>query len=147
MTSGMGDSSLGTQGLSQVKQERLSVRRMVVKCISPMSQAAQSALVGFSNRSGPGIFVPRKEGAMTRAFRRKHNQVLIVPCLTLLLFGSPHASAESVIRVRVYDFEPLISTPRDGKPQGLFIDILEYVAQKEGWRIEYVPGTWDECFR
>ena len=36
-------------------------------------------------------------------------------------------------------------TDDDGKPKGIYIDIIEYIAKKEGWTIQYVPGTWKEC--
>jgi hypothetical protein len=32
----------------------------------------------------------------------------------------------------------------NGRPDGIFIDILEYIAEKEGWKLEYVFGTWAE---
>ncbi len=32
-----------------------------------------------------------------------------------------------------------------GKPKGIFIDLLEHVAVKEQWRLNYIPGTWVEC--
>jgi PAS domain S-box-containing protein len=61
--------------------------------------------------------------------------------------GLGPSHAESVIRVGVYDFAPLVFVNEEGKPAGLFVDVLEYVAKQEGWRIEYVPGTWDQCLK
>jgi len=52
-----------------------------------------------------------------------------------------------VITVGVYDFAPLVFIDKNSKPGGLFIDVLEYVARREGWRIEYVPGTWDQSLQ
>lgn len=31
-----------------------------------------------------------------------------------------------------------------GRAAGIFIDIIEEIAQREGWSIEYVPGSWSE---
>ncbi|MDY0105837.1 MAG: transporter substrate-binding domain-containing protein, partial [Giesbergeria sp.] len=31
-----------------------------------------------------------------------------------------------------------------GRPEGIFIDLIEGIADKEGWELEYVPGTWAE---
>jgi two-component system, cell cycle sensor histidine kinase and response regulator CckA len=53
----------------------------------------------------------------------------------------------SSLRVCYYEFEPLVSRGADGKPRGLYIDLLEHVAREEAWRLEYVHGTWDECLR
>lgn len=84
---------------------------------------------------------------MDVASPKNRNLGIVLLSLGVLLWSLSYSWAEQAIRVGVYDFDPMISTPRDGKPRGLFIDILEYVAEKEGWRIEYVPGTWDECLR
>ncbi|MBW2592921.1 MAG: PAS domain S-box protein [Deltaproteobacteria bacterium] len=43
-------------------------------------------------------------------------------------------SADSTIKVGVYNNEPLIFIDADGKVKGIFADV-----------IEYVPGTWQEC--
>ncbi|MBU1565708.1 MAG: transporter substrate-binding domain-containing protein [Proteobacteria bacterium] len=49
-----------------------------------------------------------------------------------------------VIAVGVYENEPKVFTTKDGKPAGIFIDILEHIAEQEGWRLRYVPGSWAE---
>ncbi len=48
------------------------------------------------------------------------------------------------IAVGVYENEPKVFTTKSGKPAGIFIDIIEYIAGKEGWKLRYVPGTWAE---
>ncbi len=69
-------------------------------------------------------------------------------CLAaLLLLGviaSTPLAAEERLKVGVYNFKPLVSIDEKGQPQGLFIDLLDHIAQREGWKIEYVPGTWAE---
>ena len=64
--------------------------------------------------------------------------------LTLLiaLGVSGMARAESVIRVGIYDNRPKVAQSGSGKPEGIFVDILEAIAAREGWTLEYVPGTW-----
>ncbi len=47
------------------------------------------------------------------------------------------------VRVGVYENAPKIFT-EDGTPKGIFIDILEYISEEEGWELEYVTGTWSE---
>ncbi len=64
-----------------------------------------------------------------------------------LLFLSSDMYADSPIRVGVYQNKPLTFIENDGSIKGFFIDILEHVAQKEGWKIEYVPGTWSQCLK
>jgi serine phosphatase RsbU (regulator of sigma subunit)/ABC-type amino acid transport substrate-binding protein len=54
------------------------------------------------------------------------------------------AEARDVV-VGIYQNAPLVFTDSDGKPKGVFIDVFDYIAQKEGWKVEYRPGTWPEC--
>ena len=48
------------------------------------------------------------------------------------------------MRVGIYSNAPKIFVSESGKPAGIFIDILEYIAKIEGWTLRYVPGTWKE---
>lgn len=48
------------------------------------------------------------------------------------------------IRVGSYDNSPKIWMDGNGVAQGLFPDILNAIAATEGWKLEYVQGTWDE---
>jgi PAS domain S-box-containing protein len=49
------------------------------------------------------------------------------------------------VRVGIFDFDPLCRTKSPDKDGGLFLDILQYIAIKEGWNLEYVAGTLPEC--
>ena len=44
----------------------------------------------------------------------------------------------------VYENNPKIFTSESGKPSGIYIDIIEYIAKKEGWDLRYISGTWAE---
>jgi hypothetical protein len=63
----------------------------------------------------------------------------------LSLFAIPSAKAETrVVKVGVYENAPKVFTLESGEPAGIFIDIIEHIAEREGWRLRYVPGTWAE---
>jgi signal transduction histidine kinase len=62
--------------------------------------------------------------------------------LFLLIFRI--LSAE-VIKVGAYENAPKIFTDESGKISGFWADITNIIAEKEGWEIEWVHGTWDEC--
>ena len=47
-------------------------------------------------------------------------------------------------RVGVYDNYPKIYRDGSGGIKGFWADITNYIAQKEGWNIEYVYGTWED---
>ncbi|MCP4571096.1 MAG: PAS domain S-box protein [bacterium] len=63
----------------------------------------------------------------------------------VLLAGGAHAE-DRLVRVGVFDAPPLIFQ-EDGETRGLYADILGAVAITEGWRLQYVAGTWDELGR
>ena len=84
--------------------------------------------------------------------------------VTVLVFGNTTAQANlepsddpppqlqvtlpkpvQTVRVGVYNFKPLVFTGADGRAQGLYIDVLQYIAVRENWNIEYVPCKWADC--
>lgn len=66
-----------------------------------------------------------------------------VLCLLWALLLVPAWGAEKV-RVGVYQNSPKVALSATGKAEGIFIDLIEGIAAREGWAIEYVPGTWAE---
>lgn len=71
--------------------------------------------------------------------------------LSLILFillslqAMPAGAERLEIRVGVYDNPPKISMATSGKPEGIFTDLIEYIAAQEEWQVVYVYGTWKEC--
>lgn len=55
--------------------------------------------------------------------------------------------AQEKIKVGVYQNVPLSFRNENGVVKGFFIDILEYVAKKEGWTIEYHVDSWAQCLQ
>ena len=49
------------------------------------------------------------------------------------------------LRVGIYDDYPLVFIEQ-GVPKGLYVSILNEIARKEGWKIEYEYMTWKELF-
>ncbi len=85
-----------------------------------------------------------EEVLITFSIKQKHIWLLIFFISLILLFSAAFAGP-STIKVSLSKNPPLIFTDDDGKPKGIYIDIIEYIAKKEGWTIQYVPGTWKEC--
>jgi ABC-type amino acid transport substrate-binding protein len=52
--------------------------------------------------------------------------------------------ANEPVRVGIFQNKPIVYF-EDG-PQGLFVDVLDHVAKKEGWELEYVTCELKECF-
>src|SRR5262245_21899809 len=55
------------------------------------------------------------------------------------------AGAAATVKVGTYSNEPLIFQGKDGRHQGVYVDLLEEVAKQEGWTLKYVEGSWKEC--
>ena len=91
---------------------------------------------------------PGEDRSMKRARKMKRHLILLL-CLSLLYvsFFSLAVSADNSITVKVglYENSPKIFTDEKGNASGFWPPIIEYIASREGWEIEYVPGTWTEC--
>ena len=65
--------------------------------------------------------------------------------LAALAFSSVSAQGDRLtVRVGIYQNPPKMAMSGSGKPEGIFVDLIEAIAAKENWSIEYVPGTWAE---
>ena len=72
---------------------------------------------------------------------------ICIGCIILLtLLLPPNLFADTKIKVGVYQNKPLLFTDTEGKVKGIFADILNYIAQKEGWKIEYINGSFNQCY-
>ncbi|HEN21390.1 MAG TPA: transporter substrate-binding domain-containing protein [Desulfobacteraceae bacterium] len=67
--------------------------------------------------------------------------------LLFLVFDADIQSAndnDRTLRIGVYNNAPKIFISDSGRPEGVFVDIIEYIAKNEGWNLRYVTGTWGE---
>ncbi len=70
---------------------------------------------------------------------------LLQASLFWLLSYSPAWAAPDRIPVRVGVFEnpPIVSAASDAPPEGIAIDVIRWVAEREGWQVTYVPDSFD----
>ena len=62
-----------------------------------------------------------------------------------VILASGCLARERTVRMGVYNNPPKVYANRvEETPAGIFIDIIEYIAVKENWDIQYVEGTWEE---
>ncbi len=74
---------------------------------------------------------------------RRGALIVLLSLSLLLLWQSPSAAASRTVRVGVFPAAPLVqNTPN--KPEGLFIDLIEYFASSLDWNVEYVDKPWGE---
>ena len=79
--------------------------------------------------------------------RLKFLAILLLPYLLLLSLDTVSGSytASPPIKVGLEQNPPLSFVNGQGKADGLLIDLLKYVANKEGWQLEYVLNSFDKC--
>lgn len=70
---------------------------------------------------------------------------MIAVCLAFLVLSTGAADNGEPVRVGVYDFAPLSCTSDPHSPHcGIFTTLLNEIAAREGWKLEYVPGSLEE---
>jgi len=65
----------------------------------------------------------------------------------LVLLGGSLSSAggaEQTVRVGILQNKPTVYWDQTGTPRGLYVDVINAIAEREGWTLEFVPGTWAE---
>jgi len=59
----------------------------------------------------------------------------------------PYSAQTKTLRVGIYQNSPKVFVDNNGTPKGIFVDIVNEIAGKENWKIDYVYGTWAENIR
>lgn len=72
-------------------------------------------------------------------------RTLLQACLIWWVACFPVLAAPEAVPVRIGVTEnpPIVATRAGGPPEGIAIDVIQWVAKREGWRIIYVPDTFD----
>jgi diguanylate cyclase (GGDEF)-like protein/PAS domain S-box-containing protein len=68
-------------------------------------------------------------------------------CLGLLSCTFSLAAEARTVRVGVYANEPKIFADGNGQPSGILGELLQAVANEEGWQLQAVPCTWQQCLQ
>ncbi len=75
---------------------------------------------------------------------------ILILFICLMLFGTAGigttalANDTMVVRVGIYENNPKIFRDGHGNAAGFWPDIVNYIANRAGWQIEWVHGTWTE---
>ena len=80
----------------------------------------------------------------------KHTKLILFIVIFLSLFqvSAPRcADARELVKVGYFQNEPLIFKNIKGRPEGLYVDLINKIAEKENWDIEYVFGNWSESLQ
>lgn len=93
---------------------------------------------------GDPFVVPVPQHPASPASRSWRERLLRAVLVTLAALLPLALDAAQTVRVGLYQNSPKIAIGADGRGEGIFADILEAIAAREGWHIEYVPGSWSE---
>ena len=74
---------------------------------------------------------------------RRFGYLILCAILVVSIPGLLLASNKTV-KVGIYQNKPKVFIDSAGNPRGFFIDILNYIAAKEGWQLDYVASTWEK---
>lgn len=88
------------------------------------------------------MFFDKGRSCMANLCRLMLLACFIVPLVLSLPVFSQAAQA---LRVGYEQNHPIASSSETGKAQGIMIDMIEEVARREGWTIQYFPCTWSKC--
>ena len=69
----------------------------------------------------------------------------VLPFALCLLSGPLYAAV--TLKVGLYQNPPKVFRNGQGVPSGFFVDILNAIAQREGWQLNYIDCDWDACLR
>ena len=62
--------------------------------------------------------------------------LVFLSCISLF------AAEPRVVRVGAFNLYPTLFQAEDGSIKGFYVDFLDEIAKREGWKIEYVYGNW-----
>ena len=71
-------------------------------------------------------------------------QIVHLLIIITVIFSCSSHQTRRTLRVGIYQNMPKVGLDSNNEPAGVFIDIIEYIAQKENWKLEFVQGTWSE---
>jgi signal transduction histidine kinase/DNA-binding response OmpR family regulator len=82
-------------------------------------------------------------------FMKRRNLFFVgLVLLVLFIFAACGRSGDMphrTVRVGLYENAPKIYTAENGKPAGLFVELIDAIARNENWQLQFVPCTWSEC--
>ncbi len=84
------------------------------------------------------------------AARIKRWGIALVAVLALLaalglLWQGGAPGVQRTLSVGLYQNAPKVYRAEDGRPAGLFVELLDAVAREEGWKLDYVDCDWADC--
>ncbi len=81
---------------------------------------------------------------MKRAVMRFLSIRISIACSLLFLMLPCREALGREVKIGIYQNPPKVFVRNDGTPAGFIVEIMNEIAEAEGWDPEYVFGTWEE---
>ncbi len=101
---------------------------------------------GNSRPLRPGTHTPVSMGANKRMLCILHRAFILGIAILLLAALVTPAFAARDVKVALTELKPSLFTNEQGEPAGFFVDIVEDIAQREGWHIIWISGSLTESW-
>ena len=72
---------------------------------------------------------------------------LLLLVLPLLIAATSYAKGQErrLVRVGIFQNNPIVFQDKNGAAKGIYVDMLNAIAEEENWEIRYVLDSWDGC--
>ena len=83
-----------------------------------------------------------------------NSRVCLIFCMLLLILvaftgvsgasqpANNSSNEQKLVRIAAFSLYPAIFKAKDNSIQGYYVDIIAEIAKREGWKVEYVFGSW-----
>lgn len=68
---------------------------------------------------------------------------VIIVLILIILSTTISYAKNDVVYFSYFEMPPYAHKNKDGKPEGLVIDLMNYIARKEGWNIQYIHTNYN----
>jgi putative nucleotidyltransferase with HDIG domain/PAS domain S-box-containing protein len=92
------------------------------------------------------LFIPRPSTDRQQGkHHRKRTTVFTVYLFLMAIYYPSTGLAQEHLRVGLYQNPPKIFLSESGQATGFFVDVLNHIADQEGWTLHYTPCQWEQC--
>lgn len=75
---------------------------------------------------------------------KKNSKLVCILVITMALFSKPLLGGDT-LNVGIYKNRPKLYIDQQGNPAGIYVFLLNHIAEKENWHLNYKLCKWDEC--
>lgn len=74
-------------------------------------------------------------------------RIFFLMIIFFIILNAESITEEIHLKAGIYENAPKIFTDDNGEPRGFWPEIINYIASEEGWELEWVKGSWEECLQ